>query len=231
MDGAGYSMKLKVWLIVLMASLGTYFLCGTVNADAGDKVYNKTSASTYQLFAIDKDKETILALGNAVAVTKNYLATNCHVAFAGNFLIVKVNDNPYLARLCYYDHDSDLCIIDVVGVELKPATIRATKTVKVGEPVYIVGELRTTGKVMMQGTIQKILNEGSDVVLLTNAAMVPGISGSGVFDKEGNLIGIASRGAPGTDVGFAISTELITQAIDPKHLPACKLPPEKQCAT
>jgi serine protease Do len=196
-------------------------------ADNKDDVYRKVSDSIYEVYAVDKDKQTILSLGSAVAITKHYLATNCHVALAGNFLIVNVNDKPYLARLCYYNQADDLCIVDVVGLTLSPVKIRASKNVTIGEDVFAVGNPEGKLKVISQGVINKIIVKGnSNVILRSTAESSFGSSGGGLFDKDANLIGITTGGVPDKDVSYSVPTELILEVIDPAKAPSCKLPSE-----
>jgi len=207
----------SIFLVLLL-------LTGAGHTESYDKLYNKVSDSIYQIYAVDKNKQTIVAHGSSVAINTRFLATNCHVALAGNFLIVRVDQTPYLARLCYYNQDKDLCIADVVGVDLKPAKIRASKSVALDERIFAVSKTKAGDPVVTQGFITKLLSEDGKVVLQINAKIKPGSSGGGLFDKDGYLIGITAGGIPGTDVGFAIATELILEVIDPINLPSCKTP-------
>lgn len=219
-------MNLWLKMISLIVALLFNSPFHTANADEMTDVYDSVAPSIYQLFAVNKNKETIISAGSSVAISKHYLATNCHVALTGNFLIVKVNDNPFMARLCYFNQKEDLCIVDVTGVELSPARIRKTKDVKVGEDVYAVGRVGKSGKLMAtHGIVEQIHHEAGYAILESNAKTTFGSSGGGLFDKNANLIGITTKGVPGTDTGFSISTELILEVVDPKHAPTCRLPP------
>jgi len=200
-------------------------------ADDLSDMYNKVGKSIYQLYAIDKDKKTIVTLGSAVAITEKYLATNCHLALSGNFLIARINNTPYLARLCYYNQEKDLCIVDVEGVKLMPVAIRPTKTVQLGEKVYAVGDPAKNQHLVSKGVVKQLLLEGGYLIIENSAPIVHGSSGGGLFDKEGNLIGITTSGVEGKRLGYAIPTELILEVLNPKNQPHCMLPPEKICRT
>lgn len=184
----------------------------------------KNKQSVYQLYAIAKDKKTVVALGNAVAVTENYLVTNCHVALGGNFLIAKVGSTPYMARLCFYNKDDDLCVIDVQGAVLKPAVVKSSHLVSLHEVVYAIAELNERGKVVTKGKVTNILRENNRLLLQIDAELSHGSSGGGLFDRHGYLIGITSSGIPTAGIGYAIPTDLIIEAIDPRNLPHCILP-------
>lgn len=218
-------INMKHGLITKIAAIILAFTSANARSDTMNDVYGQVGSSIYELFAIDKDKQTIMALGSSVAISPHYLATNCHVALAGYFLIAKVDGNPYLARLCYFNPNNDLCIVDVVGVNLKPVAIRRSKDVAIGEDVYAVAKLRDGKRGLSAGKVTEILADEGYPIIVSNAPTSRGFSGGGLFDRHAKLIGITSGGSPGTDIGYAISTELILEVIDPRRLPSCKLPP------
>lgn len=210
--------------IVRFVMLGYVLMCSSSLSASNvmqTNAYDKDADSFYQIYAVNKDKETIVAVGGAIAISKHYLATNCHVALGGNFLVVNVDNNPYLSRICYNNQEDDLCIIDVAGVSLKPAKIRASKTVKKGEQVYVISNPKAKGKIMTTGKVTDVLHENGRVYLQTDAAVSHGSSGGGLFDNDGSLIGIITSGVPGKPIGFAVPTELILEVLDPAGRAAC----------
>lgn len=215
---------IKYAMIIVIGMHALWNAAPTFASTTNQELYDKVSPSIYQLYAIDKDKQSIISLGNSVAISPQYLATNCHVALSGNFLIAKVNNQPYLARLCYFNQKDDLCIVDVVGIKLHPVQIRKSTSVKLGEKAYVIADLQSKQPQITEGVITKIIPQARYVVLQTNAHMEQGFSGGGLFDSSGQLIGITSGGISGTDVGYAIATELITEVMDPKSHPACRTP-------
>jgi serine protease Do len=79
--------------------------------------------------------------------------------------------------------------------------------------------LRDLTKNISKGIISNKYEKNGIAILQTTAAISPGSSGGGLFDKNRNLIGITflkdeEKGAEG--LGFAIPTELILEAIEPK---------------
>lgn len=192
-------------------------------AALSDQMIDEISQSIYQLYAVNKDKQTLEGLGSAVAISKHYLATNCHIAFTGNFLIANINNKPYLARLCYYNKEDDLCIIDVAETELNPVHVKSSASAKIGDPIFVIGYPHGE-KTINTGKIKSFLKEKNKMVIIIDAKMSYGSSGGGLFDQQGNLIGITTGGIPNEDGGYAIPTELILDVIDPKNLPKCSIP-------
>ncbi len=219
----------RMIIFTLIRVIICIFPFALVKAENLQAMYDKVGSSIYQLYAIDKNKQRVIALGSAVAISSHYLATNCHVALAGNFLIAKINNTPYLARLCYFNQDQDLCLVDVVGVALNPVKIRATKSVKVGESVFAISYPTQNKKLVSTGIVEKILSDEGYPILQNTAVIVHGSSGGGLFDNAGNLIGITSSGVSGKPIGYAIPTELILEVINSKNQTGCMMPPDKVC--
>lgn len=212
----------KKYPLTLLLFFITALYC-VAHADVPNQMINNVSESIYQLYAVNKDKQTLEGLGSAVAITKHYLATNCHVAFTGNFLVANINNKPYLARLCYYNKEDDLCIIDVAETELKPANVKPSTSAQVGDPVFVIGYPQGE-KEIGTGKIKAFLKENNKMIIITDAKMSYGSSGGGLFNQQGELIGITTGGIPNEAGGYAIPTELILNVIDPKNLPKCAIP-------
>lgn len=212
------AMRFIIQLVIICSLTSTAFAVSRAISIEQNK------QSVYQLYAVSKDKKTVVALGNAVAVTENYLVTNCHVALGGNFLIARVGNTPHMARICFYNKSDDLCLVDVQNVRLNPAIVKSSRLVKLHENVHAIANLKERGTVVTHGKITSILKQHNHLLLQTDAELSHGSSGGGLFDRNGYLIGITSSGIPAAGIGYAIPTDLIMEAIDPKNLPHCVLP-------
>jgi len=73
---------------------------------------------------------------------------------------------------------------------MKPATLRDSRTLKLGEAVYAVGFNRGLGLTYQDGYVEELFPLDGGVVIRTSAAFTTGASGGGLFDAEGNLVGI-----------------------------------------
>ncbi len=219
----------RLWIIlfaVLSISLAQLFQT-QIFADeqsrisSARKVYLQTSDSIYTIYGIEpSDKDKGVALGSAVAIDKNILATNCHVALAGSMLVVYINDKPIRGQLYYYDQHDDLCLVKVPGTTFNPIKIRASITVNIGEEVYAIGNPKGYEKTISKGIISNKYKFKNGAILQTDAAISPGSSGGGLFDENGNLIGITflkEEGKGSEGLGFAIPTELILTALEQEN--------------
>jgi len=183
------------------------------------KVYNDVSNSIFTIYSVDEDNDKKDVLGSAVEISDHLLATNCHVALSGNYVVTQVNDKYKLGRLYYHNQENDICLVEIEGATLTPVNIRPSKKVQIGEQVYAIGNPDGFEKTISRGIISnKVLQNGILIALQTDAAISHGSSGGGLFDTDSNLIGItAYSDANGSNIGFAIPTELILNIIEPNN--------------
>ncbi len=205
------SRLVRSFFIFAIAVLCAKPLIGT--SLTAQQVYSKVKGSVYTLYSFDYHSKRIKARGTAVAVGKNTLATNCHVALSGNYLIVKVNKKPKVARLVYKNEKKDLCILKLSGVNFTPVPIRGSNNVKIGEVVYAIGNPKGTEKSLSKGIISNKHKVKGGVWLQTDAAIYYGSSGGGLFDEDARLIGLTTK--MGGNFGFAMPTEWILTAMSP----------------
>jgi serine protease Do len=195
------------------------FFANAVNAQsAAEGVYENVKDSIGTIFSINEENKKDSALGSGVAITKDLIATNCHVALAGNFVFVDINGETLLGKLFYYNQKRDLCLIQINGMPLKLVTIRPSSSVKIGEDVFAIGNPEGQMKTISKGIISNKLKEDGIELLQTDASISSGSSGGGLFDVDGKLIGITTKTLKeGENIAFAIPTELILAVISSKE--------------
>lgn len=194
-------------------------LSSTSYALNAENIYKKVNTSVYTLYTVDYYDKKPESLGSAIAVTDHILATNCHVALTGNYLGIVVNNQFKLGTLFFRDVNRDICFVEVPGVKFTPVKIRDSKDVKVGEAVYAVGNPEGLEKSISQGIISNKRQDRGGYVLQTDATVSFGSSGGGLFDQNGDLIGITnSVDRYSKNIAFAIPSEWISQILFPKAL-------------
>ncbi len=154
--------------------------------------------------------------GSGVIIRPNVVATNCHVVDGGGEIIVYKSDNrradtPFAATIRRADDEQDFCLLDVAGLWGVPATVRRYDTLKVGETVYGLGAPQGLDLSLSDGLISQLREMRGTRFIQTNAAISPGSSGGGLFDGEGNLVGIMTLKISDESVegiGFAIAADL-----------------------
>ena len=157
--------------------------------------------------------------GSGVVVsTDGTIITNHHVIDGANDIKVRLADgSEYTATLVGSDAQSDLAVIRIEAQNLKPAILGDSSKLIVGEEVMAIGNpLGKLGGSLTNGIVsaldREITIDGQTMTLLqTNADINPGNSGGGLFNRNGELIGIVNAKSSGTDIegiGFAIPVNI-----------------------
>ena len=157
--------------------------------------------------------------GSGVIVRPNVVATNCHVVDSYGRIVIYKHDNrrattdtTFNAVIRHQDNDRDFCLLNVAGLQGKPAKVRRYDTLKIGEDVYAVGSPKGLDLSLSSGIISQLRQAANNRSIQTDAAISPGSSGGGLFDSDGNMVGILTRKIADEKVegiGFAIPAELI----------------------
>lgn len=203
-------------MVAVIAASVLMLATGNSRALTAEGVYAKVKDSVFTVYSLDFDTKRSKARGSAVAIGKTQLATNCHVALAGNYLLVKIGEQLKVARLTFKDDKQDLCLLEVPNTHFSAVKIRKSDSVKIGEVVFTVGNPEGTEKSLSQGIISNRLPVKNGVWLQTDARIYFGSSGGGLFDQEGQLIGITAK--MGGNFAFAIPTEWVLNVLNPSQL-------------
>ncbi len=177
---------------------------------------------------------TVSGAGSGVIIAESkdhdftYIVTNNHVVEGYDTIRVRTTDGTeYAATVIGTDWQSDIAVlrIDAKGLTLavfanSDALVLGQEVVAIGNPLGSLGGSVTDG--IISGLSRTISIEGIPMTLLqTNAAINPGNSGGGLFDMNGNLIGIVNAKSVGEDVdniGFAIpaqtAKDMVSQLIE-----------------
>lgn len=206
--------RLRNYMFLMLVLIGAVFFAPVIHAKStAQTIYDEVKDSIGTIYSIDEENKKT-ALGSGVAIAENLIATNCHVALAGNFLIIQINGETLLGRLFYYNQKKDLCLIQIAGSPLKAVHIRPSKTVNIGEDVFAIGNPEGHMKTISRGIISNKQMDNGVELLQTDASISHGSSGGGLFDVDGNLIGITTAfDKNGENIAFAIPTEIISDVI------------------
>ena len=175
---------------------------------------------TQQSYGMFGGTYTTNAAGSGVIISKDgYIVTNNHVIDGAQKITVKTSDGTeYDAKLVGTDAKSDIAVLKVDANGLTPATLGDSSKISVGDTAIAIGNpLGTLGGTVTDGIIsatsrELVVNNESMKLIQTNATINSGNSGGGLFDGNGNLIGIvqskdsgtSSSGATIEGIGFAI---------------------------
>ena len=172
--------------------------------------------STEQLVTDNYFSQRVLSgAGSGVIISEDgYIITNHHVIEGASNIKVRLHDkSEYTATVVGSDATTDIAVLKIDATGLTAAVMGDSDTLAVGEEVVAIGNpLGSLGGTVTNGVIsaleRDITVEGQNMRLLqTNAAISPGNSGGGLFNAQGELIGVVNAksvkdGSEG--IGFAI---------------------------
>lgn len=153
--------------------------------------------------------------GSGVIISEDgYIMTNNHVIDGANKITVTTADKQsYEAKLVGTDSTNDVAVIKIDANGLTPATYGNSDELAVGDLAVAIGNpLGELGGTVTAGIIsatdRKLSIDGKTMSLLqTDSSINPGNSGGGLFNDDGQLIGLVVAKSSGSDVeglGFAI---------------------------
>lgn len=153
--------------------------------------------------------------GSGVIITNDgYIITNNHVVEGASSITVTTADGKeYAASLIGTDKMTDVAVIKIDAKDLTPAIYGNSDQLAVGDLAVAIGNpLGELGGTVTAGIIsaldRQLSIDGQTMTLLqTDSSINPGNSGGGLFNDDGQLIGIVVAKSSGSDVeglGFAI---------------------------
>lgn len=164
--------------------------------------------------------------GSGVIISEDgYIITNHHVIDGANNITVTLRDGTtnYSANLIGSDENNDIALLKVDATGLSPATFGDSSSLAVGDYVVAIGNpLGELGGTVTDGIISALAREvtiedNNMTLLQTNAQISPGNSGGGLFNANGELVGIVNAKDSATEVegiGFAIPIDNVLDIIN-----------------
>ena len=181
------------------------------------EIMTEVTSTSYGIFGGTYTSE---AAGSGVIISEDgYIVTNDHVIEDAETIQVTLYDGTvYDAVLVGTDSKSDIAVIKVEAESLTAAEIGDSSAIAAGDLAVVIGNpLGTLGGTVTDGIISAVsreitINRETMSLIQTNAAINSGNSGGGLFNKDGQLIGIVNAKDSGTSssgtiiegLGFAI---------------------------
>ncbi|MDL2323811.1 trypsin-like peptidase domain-containing protein [Ruminococcaceae bacterium OttesenSCG-928-A16] len=194
-------------------SSGSGLSISEIAAKAGASVVSITTENlvTDQFFS----GRVVSGAGSGVIISEDgYIITNNHVVDGARSVTVTLPDgSEHQATLVGTDPTSDVAVIKIEVTGLVPATISNSDNIQVGDFCLAIGNpMGTLGGTVTDGIVsalnREITIDGNTMNLLQmSAAVSPGNSGGGLFNANGELMGIVNAKSGGQDtegLGFAI---------------------------
>jgi S1-C subfamily serine protease len=172
-------------------------------------IFKRNAPSTVMIVGLAADGRPLIR-GSGVVIDRGEVLTNCHVALAAPDLQVKFGDRMLSAGVRYSDQGHDLCQLSVRGLDAQAVAIGDVAAVSVGDEVYALGAPQGLELSLSGGLVSSLRSFDDAKIIQTTAAISPGSSGGGLFDRQGKLIGITTfQARTGQNLNFAIPASWI----------------------
>ena len=156
--------------------------------------------------------------GSGVIISSDgYILTCDHVVSGASNVTVTIGDTDYTATVVGEDSTSDVAVLKIDATGLTPVTMGDSDALAVGDSVLAVGNpLGELGGTVTSGIVsalnRSVSIQGSGSVntmslIQMDASVSPGNSGGGLFNMNGELVGIVNAKSSDSDaegLGFAI---------------------------
>lgn len=152
-----------------------------------------------------------------------YIITNNHVIEGASTIYVTLaNGEHYNATLIASDAKSDLAVIKIEAQGLQAAVLGNSESMAVGQICIAIGNpMGTLGGTVTAGIISALSREVTIgnvpmTLMQINVAISPGNSGGGLFNSNGDLIGIVNAKSVSQNVegiGFAIPVDVVRDVV------------------
>ncbi len=166
-----------------------------------EEVFEKAAGAVYMVKA---DKR----IGSAVAVSESDLLTNCHVV-GDRTEVSLVRDRKELkASVVSMNVNADRCVLRVDGKLPKWVGVRPYDDIKVGERAVTIGTPQGLELTIAEGIVSSKRSQNDSKLIQTSAPISQGSSGGGLFDAQGELLGITTfYFKAGQNLNFAVAAE------------------------
>ena len=174
-----HSLMLVVMIVALVLS-------EKATATNEDKIFSKVQGSVQQLLVISKDGT--LTKATAIALPDGYYITNCHATQNAASIWLRGYRRAALYQVADIYHD--LCKLRFPW-KARRAVKLASKEVLADEEVFAIGysgglPVPSTTK----GKVERLLPIDYGALIRTSAKFTNGASGGGLFNENGDLVGI-----------------------------------------
>ncbi|HPH05756.1 MAG TPA: trypsin-like peptidase domain-containing protein [Methylotenera sp.] len=144
-----------------------------------------------------------LAYGSGVVVAKDMVITNCHIFRSTKEPWIARGEDSYPIASVQADRWHDLCLVSSPNLPFIPTPIGKAADIKRSQEVLSIGHSNgVPNPLTSAGTIKATYQFDGGNVIRSSAKFLMGASGSGIFDLEGNLLGINTFKTPGRPAYF-----------------------------
>ena len=165
------------------------------------EVFERASGTVYVVRTGQKQ-------GSAVAISDREVVTNCHVLDSNVRAVLERDGRKRNASLTSANPKADRCILTSDSPLPKWVRVRPYADIKVGERAFSIGAPQGLELTIAEGIVSAKRVIDGDRLLQTSAPISRGSSGGGLFDAQGQLMGVTTwMRKDAQNLNFAIAAE------------------------
>lgn len=155
--------------------------------------------------------------GANIKLNNSWIATNAHVVNGASEIILKQGVRSYKATIEFLDVESDIALLMTDEAVIPKIDFANSSSKQIGEKVYAIGSPLGLENSISEGIVSGAREMNGIFLIQTTAPISPGNSGGGLFDSEGELLGITTfKLKGGENLNFAIDSSFFN-AIKEAH--------------
>jgi len=219
-------LKQKPFFLDLIILIFLITLYPAISFADADKIFKENSKAVVVVTTYDERGNQITQGSGFIVRADGAVVTNYHVISNAKGIKVKTGDKVLeVEGLIHVDKENDLVILKAKGDRLPTVKLGDIKKAVVGEKVYVISSPQGLENTISDGIISGIRDiEGTDKkILQITAPISPGSSGGAVFNKNGEVIGVATfLVKEAQNLNFAMPIDLIKDKVSGKKFIALK---------
>jgi cytochrome c-type biogenesis protein CcmH/NrfG len=146
--------------------------------------------------------------GSGVVIGKDRVVTSCFLIQKARNIEVAHSQGAFKALLRYALPDRDLCQLSVPQLPASPIVPGIARKIRMGQHAYAVGAGERQQSAQSEVVISSTRPYGGSQYMRLGASLPAHFNGGGLFDENGQLIGILSlRFMEGENFAFALPVE------------------------
>lgn len=191
-------MQITIQRYILL--LISFLMTNTAFAIDYEKIAQATSAV---VMVRGYNEDGGLAYGSGVVVDHNKVVSNCHVFRTTRQPWVARGEDSFMVTGIQADRYHDMCLLTVEDLPIKPAVIGSPENITRGQNVLSIGHSHgAVNPLTSMGKVKSRYPFDDGNIIRSTAPFRMGASGSGLFNSEGELLGINTFKTPGRRAFF-----------------------------
>lgn len=148
---------------------------------------------------------------SGIVIAPQTVISACSLKYQPDRIVVRHAGQKLSAELQYADRQRDLCQYHIADLDTPAVKFGSAKKLKVKSKIFLVGVAAGNEVSTQAGTVTALRPfEESNYLQISNN-VVPSLSGAGVFNSSGELVGVAHFYMEEADLNFALPVEWLRE--------------------